>query len=249
MHERTRHQNIILVCIVGMTLLFGALMLISMTRRGVVLADSLLRVQKQQGVTDTAVYSGKVRGERVTVSVRENGVHYTVAYTVEDRIQDEYEIVYPAGTISCADEQGREIPRIQIARNGRLYFQGGYDPNASFFQWYDRTGHVDADAFMSYGGSADRAPDVLQNTQLAALAIDPVLTARGSWLMYGLLLVLSCILAVDVAYPTFWFTLRHSCDVRNPEPTDFYIAMQRVGWAIYPVLLCIGYLMALYQLP
>lgn len=254
MNERTRFQNIVLLALAVMTVLFGVLMIVSTTQRGIVLEGSLLRVQKQQSTADTAVYSGKLSGEPVTVSVREKGIHYTLTYTVADRIQDEYEIVYPTGTISSAEEfmKKQEIPGIQIAKNGRLYFQGGYETLAGGVRmWYDRTGHIcDVhDITWNSSGTVSRAPKELQYDQLVHFAIDPVLVAQGDWAAYCMLLVLSCLLAVDVAAPTFWFSLKHSCNVRNPEPSDFYIAIQRVGWVIYPVLLCIGYLVALYKIP
>lgn len=39
------------------------------------------------------------------------------------------------------------------------------------------------------------------------------------------------------------------CDVKDPEPSDFYLGMQRAGWCIYPILLLIGYNIALWVLP
>ena len=254
METRTRFQKIVLLALAVMTVLFGVLMAFSTTRKGIVLEDTLLRVQKRQSTADTTVYSGKLSGEPVTVSVRENGIHHTLTYTVADRIQDEYEIVYPTGTLSSAEEtmEKREIPGIQIAKNGRLYFQGGYETFAGDVRmWYDRTGHLyDVyDITWDSGGTVSCAPEELQCDQLADFAIDPVPVARGDWRIYGLLLLVSCAIAVDVAAPTFWFDLNHSCNVRNPEPSDFYIAMQRISWVIYPILLCIGYLVALYHIP
>lgn len=35
----------------------------------------------------------------------------------------------------------------------------------------------------------------------------------------------------------------------GPEPSDFYLGMQRAGWCIYPILLLIGYNIALWVLP
>ena len=64
-----------------------------------------------------------------------------------------------------------------------------------------------------------------------------------------MLVLLSLLLLVDVTHPTALFYLQHACDVRDPEPSDFYLAVQRVGWVIYPVLLLIGYIIALRMLP
>ena len=54
---------------------------------------------------------------------------------------------------------------------------------------------------------------------------------------------------VDVACPLVLFKLQHMLDVRDPEPTEFYLAMQRVGWLLYPCLLLAGYILSLTVMP
>ena len=75
------------------------------------------------------------------------------------------------------------------------------------------------------------------------------LAYRGSIGLFALMLIAALIFAVDVLFPEFWFQLKHMLDVRNPEPSDFYIAMQRLGWAVYPVLLAVGFGYAATSLP
>ena len=67
--------------------------------------------------------------------------------------------------------------------------------------------------------------------------------------MYLLVVLMTLLLMLDVACPLVLFKLQHMLDVRDPEPTDFYIGMQRVGWVIYPVLLLAGYIYTLTLLP
>ena len=55
--------------------------------------------------------------------------------------------------------------------------------------------------------------------------------------------------ALDVAFPMTLFRLQHMCDVRDPQPTDFYLTVQRLGWVVYPFLLGAGYLWALRLVP
>lgn len=74
-------------------------------------------------------------------------------------------------------------------------------------------------------------------------------TARGSWMLYFTMLLFSGLLALDAAYPLALFRWQHMCDVKDPEPSDFYLGMQRAGWCIYPILLFIGYNIALWVLP
>ena len=63
------------------------------------------------------------------------------------------------------------------------------------------------------------------------------------------ILLFSGLLALDAAYPLALFRWQHMCDVKDPEPSDFYLGMQRAGWCIYPILLLIGYNIALWVLP
>ena len=63
------------------------------------------------------------------------------------------------------------------------------------------------------------------------------------------MLVCTLFVALDVAFPMSVFYLQHCCDVWDPEPTDFYLACQRVGWVILPLLLLGGYCYALRVIP
>ena len=63
------------------------------------------------------------------------------------------------------------------------------------------------------------------------------------------ILLFSGLLALDAAFPLVIFHWQHMCDVKDPEPSDFYLGMQRAGWCIYPILLLIGYIIALRALP
>lgn len=80
-------------------------------------------------------------------------------------------------------------------------------------------------------------------------ALGPELESRGSWELYFMMLVCTLFAALDVAFPMSVFYLQHCCDVWDPEPTDFYLACQRVGWVILPLLLLGGYCYALRVIP
>ena len=77
----------------------------------------------------------------------------------------------------------------------------------------------------------------------------PEVVHRGSIGLYVLMVAMTLLLMLDVAHPLVLFKLQHMLDVRDPEPTEFYLGMQRVGWVIYPVLLLAGYIFTLTLLP
>ena len=59
---------------------------------------------------------------------------------------------------------------------------------------------------------------------------------RGEAGIMAMALLLLLIVGIDVKYPLFFFTLSHFIDVKNPEPTEFYIFMQKVSWVVMPIL-------------
>ena len=82
-------------------------------------------------------------------------------------------------------------------------------------------------------------------TSLARLAAGDNVHYRGSWQWFFFISVLAGLLNLTVAFPMAWFKLNHFLSVRDPEPSDFYLAMMKVEWVLVPVLLLIGYLWGL----
>ena len=93
----------------------------------------------------------------------------------------------------------------------------------------------------------ERAPKALRGA--LRFALGPELESRGSWGMYVFMLVCTVFAALDAAFPMTMFYLQHCCDVRDPEPSDFYLACQKAGWVVFPLLLLGGYCYALRVIP
>ena len=141
------------------------------------------------------------------------------------------------------------VDGIRILKNGTVLFEGAYDRDASY-GWYDRDGQWDPGITITVStGTAAGAPAGLDQYDVAYFADGPGLTARGSWGLYFIMVLFTLLVMLDVAFPTALFYLQHCCDVRDPEPSDFYLAMQKVSWAVYPFLLLLGYIWALRQFP
>ena len=240
--ERTRMQKIILLILAAMILLFGVLNVVSLFRKGVVFEETLLRIQTEE---DSTVYSGKVYGDEVSVTVRP--AESQVEYLVEDRVHDVYAVEYPKGLIPT--EYG-SVSGIRILKNDQILFEGGYDPQQEFMRWFDKNGEWDPGVYFSYGTSGGKsAPEELTRWDVMRFLEGPEPVHRGSIGLYLLVVLMTLLLMLDVAYPLVLFRLEHCCDVRDPEPSDFYLAMQKVVWVIYPFLLLAGYIFALTILP
>jgi len=56
---------------------------------------------------------------------------------------------------------------------------------------------------------------------------------------------LSLFYFIDLVYPLFFFKIKHILSVKNPEPSNFYLKIQKISRYIYP---CIIFIMLLYSL-
>ena len=240
--ERTKVQNILLLILAAMILLFGVLSVVSLCRKGVTFEGTLLRIQTED---DCTVYSGKVYGDPVSVTVRP--AEMQVEYAAGDAIRDVYTVEYPKGLIPT--EYG-SVYGIRILKNDQILFEGGYDPQQEFMRWFDKNGEWDSGVHFSYGTSGNlSAPEELTRGNVMYFLNGLDIVHRGSIGLYLLMVLLTLLMMVDVAYPLALFKLKHRLDVRDPEPTDFYLAMQKAGWVLYPMLLLVGYIYTLTWLP
>ena len=246
--ERTRLQKIVLLALAAMVMVFGSLTLVSKLHRGVLFSDTILKVEER---ADETVYSGKIRGREVSVFVtQESGTAVLVTSAEKGRTPDVYRVEYPLAPVQT--EHG-PVDGIRVTKNGRALFEGGYDSGNAPGGWYNADGQWDPGVYITFGDGGDQAeqdtPLTLDERDVLYFARGPELTARGSRMLYFLMVLASAMVALDVAFPLTMFRLQHMCDVRDPEPTDFYLAMQRMGWVVWPCLLLTGYIWALRYLP
>lgn len=246
--ERTRFQKIILLILAAMIVIFGVLNVVSLSRDGVEFEETLLHCMEGE---KTSVYYGKAHGEDVEITVTHVSDTLTeVVYVIGDRIRDVCAL--ETGLTEIRTEHGSLVEQIRITKNDRILFEGGRDPEQEF-GWYDKNGQWDSTMIFSvrtYSSGQDYW-DRYETTagSVLAFANGPELVHRGSIGLYILMVFLTLLLMLDVAYPLVLFKLQHCCDVRDPEPSDFYLVMQKVAWVIYPLLLLAGYIYTLTMLP
>ena len=248
MEERSKLQKIVLTALAAMAVVFAQLTLILHTQKGAVFEGGFLRLSDGSAVT---AYTGKIRGEQIEITVdRAAGENLTeVVFQIGDRIRDVCTL--ETGLPPIQAEQLGPVEHIRITKNDRLLFEGGYDPDHDY-GWYDLDGSWNPFSVSVTGrpSSDDYWKYYATDTEtIRRFAQGPRLVYRGSWALYFIMLMFTAVLALDVAYPLVIFRCQHMCDVRDPEPSDFYLATQRIGWCVYPLLLLIGYIYALCQLP
>ena len=245
--ERTRFQKIVLLILAGMAVLFAVLTAVSRTQKGVYFEGALLRPSfPSENVT---VYTGKAHGDPVTVTVtRDSAARATVEFSIRGVLDDVFVVEYPLEPVRT--EYGHTVDGVRVTKNGKPLFEGGYGA-ADSYGWYDLDGAFDSSGFFTVrGGTSDPWYGFEVGKHYAMrFALGPELESRGSWGMYFMMLVCTLFAALDVAFPMSVFYLQHCCDVRDPEPSDFYLASQKVGWVVFPLLLLWGYCYALRMIP
>lgn len=77
-------------------------------------------------------------------------------------------------------------------------------------------------------------------TSIARFATGHGVEKRGEIIPLIMFFIALAIYLVDMKYPLFFFQLHNSISVKDPEPSEFYLAMQKLGWfVIYPILLVV----------
>jgi len=244
MTTRTRYQNIILAVLAVITLVFGGVLIYNRTQPGIQFRDGFL---KQEVRTENTVYYGRCQGEDVAIYVTEKA-DGTLVQILAGTHRWEYLVSSWEGKpnhysgnrpVVISSVSGEEVFRGYLTRSGHLTDeQDRIDPDSLDIRVY--TVYGNQDPWMNYTPS---------NLFVAKLALEPELTYHGSIGLYVLMLIATLCVAVDILFPEFYFQLKYMFSVRDPEPSDFYTAMQRLGWAIYPVLLAAGYFYAVTVLP
>ena len=249
MEERSKLQKAVLISMAAMVVLFGVLMVAARFQKGVEFEGGLLRRTETE---ESVIYNGKVQGERVKITVTDcpDEQRTEVVVQVGDRVHDVCAVETGLPPIQ-ADQLG-PVEHIRITRNGQLLFEGGYTAEHDM-GWYDLDGNWDPFT-MSVSYSSTAGDDYWEHYEtdrgtILSFARGPQLVSRGSWELYFAMLLLSALLALDAAFPLVIFHWQHMCDVKDPEPSDFYLGMQRAGWCVYPFLILIGYIIALRVLP
>lgn len=240
--ELTRFQKIMLAVLAGMLALFGVLLAVFRTHPGVLFEESLLKITEYAGQT---VYSGKAHGTPVTITVTyPTNFETDVEFTIGTEIHDLCQVIYP--TKQLRTEHGDSVGGILVTKNGETLFEGGYDPEDEF-GWYNTDGSwnsmlsirgVGSDPWWGYETTPEMA---------ARFAFGPETAAHGHPALFGMAVFLSLILAVNILFYEQLFRWRH-WGARDPEPTEGYLALERVGWVVFAVIIAVAYIVALSEI-
>ena len=239
--ERSRLQIAVLAVLALCVVLFGVLTAVSRHQPGIVFRDALLRMEKSG---KQLVFSGKAEGQPVTV-VR--GEEAGGAVSVELTVGSLYHGVGRVEPAPDAAPKDRMAAGVAVLLDNREIFRGGYYEGDSFRMLFTPDGEPDIDFDVTFTNENHDPWDDYEPGAgaILGLAYDQPDTRQGSWAYYALAVFATLLVALNVAFPLTLFRLRYVFSVRNPEPTEFYMAMERISWVVLTALLLAGYIAAL----
>lgn len=242
--ERSRLQIAVLAVLALCVVLFGVLTAFFRHQPGIVFRDALLRMEEDG---KQMVFSGKAEGQPVTViRTEETGGAVSVELTAGA-------LYHGVGRVEPDPDAAPKEPMttgVTVTLDGREIFRGGYYGGDSFRTLFTPDGELDMDFGVTFtNGSYDPWEDYEPSAgAILGLAYDEPDTRQGSWAYYALAVLCTLLVALDVAFPLTLFRLQYRFSVRNPEPTEFYMTMQKISWVVLTAFLLAGYIAALQVL-
>lgn len=221
-------------------ILIGALILIALIVyfrifliKGIVYEDTFL---KKSVISSTEFnYAGISGYGDISITVKDNKENGSieVIYSLPNNIYEEYTVEFSNSTTLYGDKD------VIIKKDALAVYDGVYTPKSSYL--INHNGDAYFDNYTSpqiiHNGNGPFNSDYeipLKNVaDLAYFANDTIL---GKFELLIFAVFLFAITLFDWRFPLFFFTLKHLLDVRNPEPSDIYLYIQKLTWILYPVI-------------
>lgn len=198
--------------------------------KGVYFDDVFL---KKEVISSDTHYIGKTNAGNIHITVK--GVNdkqgdVDVIYSLPNNINEKYTVVFK-------DSNDLKSRSFHIKdESGEIVFEGEYNKNRLFL--LDKKGKPVIEGYNTRWNG-----EVTYDSNYKILFKDVVEfammsneTIRGNFhFLVGSILVF-ILTFIDIKYPLFFFTLNNFLSVKNPEPSDFYLIMQRLSWYISPII-------------
>lgn len=140
------------------------------------------------------------------------------------------------GVILTAD--GGEFSRIEAAVDGTVVFRGGQSPTTPSLFCGEDGSPVRLNTQYAVSSSDVWSGYTPEVSDILLFSSAPPTVVRGDWRVYLCCLVASLFCGIGIAFPEQFFRFRHMT-AKDPEPTESYLAVQRVlGYVLASVLLC-----------
>ena len=207
------------------------------------------------------IYEGKIDGEPARFAVSPEG---EISYQWGDYSYGPWQVrVDPAAfPETLGEHDGKYNIGLEISQGGAVLFRGGYQPTSTL-SLYQEDGEplwgIRVSATMSDGtviGEDGRviSPEEQHEPGLGALArivLAPELTHQGNVWLYLTVTLLAVFNCFQICFPHFFFRLSlwgHVRNIDDAEPSDWYIAMENIEWAVLAMVCLVLYAMGLSEI-
>ncbi len=254
--ELSLYRRILLAVMLAEIIGFLIATVVAVNRPGLEYGDALLYPSTEGTLR---IYEGKVDKEPARFTVSPEG---EISYQWGDFSYGPWQVrvdpaAYPA---SLGTHDGKYHVGLEIHCGSEGLFRGGYCPGNTISLW-DENGEpiFSGIAFSVTSGSQEIAvsADGRELSQreryepsfsaLARIVLAPELAHRGSILLYLATTLLALFNVVQFCFPGLFFRLSlwgHVRNINDAEPSDFYIAMEKLEWGMLAVICLV-----LYSLP
>ena len=241
--------------------IFGFLLanVIVVNRPGLEYGDALLYPSTEG---ELQVYEGKLDGEPARFTVSPEG---EISYQWGEFSYGPYQVTVDPAAFpeTLGEHDGKYNIGLEISQGGAVLFRGGYCPG-DFLSLWDESGEPVWNTAFSVGSGGEEATLYVDGREvtweeqhepslgaLARIVLAPELTHRGNVWLYLAVTLLAVFNCFQICFPHFFFRLSLWSRVRNiddVEPSDWYIAMEKLEWFILAVVCLVLYAMSLTEI-
>lgn len=202
---------------------------------------------KKHTISNETQYIGKSKQGDIQITV--NGWANIKRESAAEVIFNLPNNIYERYTVNFSDEEKYFLGNVEIKNeNDVTIFEGKYQKGNMFL--YDMDNEPIIEGFnVSIGNEKN---NVLYDNNyriplisIVQFALHENETMRGNGAILFAALVLIFFTFIDIKYPLFFFELRHSFEVEDPKPTEFYISMQRLSWGINSIIVLVLLIIAI----
>ena len=247
--ELSRYRRVLLLVMAAEILVFFIANVLAFLRPGLEYQDTLL-YPRTEG--ELQIYQGRVDGETARFTVTPGG---EVSYQWGEYTYGPYQISEDPSAVPDGYEGSQGI---EIRLGDEVLFRGCYLPSSTFplIQEDGESLWEDSNIYMISGEKIWRNGQEITEREyrepslsaLARVALGTELTRQGNILLYLLITVLAVFNVLQICFPGLFFRRYIRWRVRDPElaePSDFYIAMERMEWVVIAIVCLVLYGMCL----
>jgi len=210
---------------------------------GVYYNDSFLN---KVNLSNETQYIGKSRQGDIQITVKgqanvKKESSAEVIFNLPNNIYEHY-------TVNLSDEEEYFLGNVEIKKNDDVIFNGKYQQGSMFLYDMNNEPIIEGLTLSVSNGKNEVIYDNNYSIPLIsivhfALHENDRIRGNGGMLLAAAILIFFTF--IDIKYPLFFFELRHSFEVEDPKPTEFYISMQKLSWGINSTIVLVLLIMAI----